>query len=81
VNSDYIFLETDSLEEGAMKHVICPICGSVCVKNGKTNAGTQRWLCKSCGLAFSPKISNAAKQLNIFLNWLFGKGTQADLPG
>ena len=30
-----------------MKHVICPICGSVCVKNGKTNAGTQRWLCES----------------------------------
>lgn len=64
-----------------MKHVICPICGSVCVKNGKTNAGTQRWLCRNCNLTFSPKIDNAAKRLWIFLDWLFGKGAQSDLPG
>ena len=64
-----------------MKHVICPICGSVCSKYGKTKAGSQRWFCKKCGLAFSPQIDNSAKQLQIFLDWLFSKGSQSDLPG
>ena len=64
-----------------MKHVICPICGSICSKYGKTKAGTQRWSCRDCNLAFSPKIDNAAKQLRIFLDWLFSKGTQSGLPG
>lgn len=74
-------LETVCLEEGIMKHVICPICGSVCTKHGKTNAGTQRWFCKGCNLAFSPKINNEAKQLKVFLKWLFSRQTQSDLPG
>ncbi len=64
-----------------MKHVICPICGSICIRYGKTNAGTQRWFCGECHFAFSPKINNETKQLQRFLKWLFGKGTQADLPG
>lgn len=64
-----------------MKHVICPICSGSCVKNGKTTAGSQRWLCKTCGLVFSPQIDNTAKQLHIFLNWLFSKKTQIEMPG
>lgn len=81
MNSGYIFLENNGLEEDVMKHVICPICGSVCSKYGKTKAGSQRWFCKKCGLAFSPQIDNSAKQLQIFLDWLFSKGSQSDLPG
>ena len=59
-----------------MKRVICPVCGSGCSKYGKTNAGTQRWFCGNCKMAFSPKIDNLTKQLNIFLKWLFSKDIQ-----
>ena len=64
-----------------MKHVICPVCGKSCVKNGTTKAGSQRWLCRSCKVAFTPKIDNSAKQLQIFLDWLFGKDSQKIMPG
>mgnify|MGYP001011767933 CR=1 FL=1 len=64
-----------------MKRVICPICNSCCSKYGKTNAGTQRWFCGNCKMAFSPKIDNLSKQLNIFLKWLFSKDIQKDMPG
>ena len=64
-----------------MKHVICPVCGNSCVKNGTTKAGSQRWLCKNCKVAFTPKIDNSAKQLQIFLDWLFGKDSQKIMPG
>ena len=64
-----------------MKRVICPICNSCCSKYGKTNAGTQRWFCGNCKMAFSPKIDNLTKQLNIFLKWLFSKDIQKYMPG
>ena len=64
-----------------MKHVVCPVCGNICIKYGKTSAGSQRWLCKSCSMAFSPQIDRSAKQLQIFLEWLFSKQTQAEMPG
>ncbi|MDO5331304.1 MAG: IS1249 family transposase [Bacillota bacterium] len=64
-----------------MKHVICPICNSVCVRNGKNKSGSQRWLCPSCKITFTPKIDNSAKQLQIFLNWLFSKDSQKTMPG
>ena len=64
-----------------MKHVICPICNSVCTKYGKTGAGSQRWFCRSCSMAFSSKIDNTAKQLKVFLSWLFSKETQREMPG
>ena len=64
-----------------MKRVICPVCGRGCSKYGKTNAGTQRWFCCNCKMAFSPKIDNLTKQLNIFLKWLFSKDIQKDMPG
>ena len=64
-----------------MKRVICPVCGSVCIKYGKNNVGTQRWFCKECRAAFSPKIDNSAKQLKTFLKWLFSRERQSDMPG
>ena len=64
-----------------MKHVLCPVCKNVCIRYGKTKAGSQRWYCKSCRTAFSPEIDNTAKQLKGFLNWLFGREIQSDMPG
>lgn len=64
-----------------MKQVICPICGSVCIKYGKNKSGTQRWFCKRCKSICTPKIDNSSKQLNIFLKWLFSKQTQREMPG
>jgi len=64
-----------------MKHVICPVCGSVCSKYGKTKAGTQRWLCKVCSLTFTPHIDNSTKKLQVFLKWLFSGKTQKEMPG
>ena len=74
-------LERVFREEDTMKHVICPVCGSVCIKYGKNTAGTPRWYCKRCKAAFSPKIDNSAKQLKVFLGWLFSKERQKDMPG
>ena len=64
-----------------MKHVICPVCGSICTKYGKTKAGTQRWRCKECSLTFTPHIDSSAKQLDSFLKWLFSGQTQKEMPG
>ena len=64
-----------------MKHVICPVCGDICVRNGKNKSGSQRWLCKSCDLTFTQKIESSSWQLKMFLDWLFGKGTQKEMPG
>lgn len=74
-------LKTIDLEEGIMKHVVCPACGSICTKYGKTKAGSQRWRCGTCSLTYSPKIDNTAKQLQIFLKWLFSRQTQKEMPG
>ena len=64
-----------------MKHVICPICSNHCTKYGKNKSGSQRWRCSSCKTIVTPKIDTSAKQLQVLLRWLFGKGTQKDLPG
>ncbi len=64
-----------------MKHVICPVCGSVCTKYGRNQSGSQRWFCKECSSVYTPKIDNSAKQLQVFLKWLFSKKTQAEMPG
>ena len=64
-----------------MKSVNCPICNKICVKNGRHRSGAQRWICKQCGITVTPKIDNSAKQLQIFLDWLFGKDSQNVLPG
>ncbi len=64
-----------------MKHAVCPYCGRVCIKYGKTRVGSQRWFCKTCSAAFTQKIDNSAKQLQVFLAWLFSKGIQREMPG
>ena len=64
-----------------MKHVICPVCGNICIKYGKNKSGSQRWICKKCKSINTPKIDNLTKQLNIFLKWLFSKDIQKDMPG
>lgn len=64
-----------------MNQVNCPICGNKCIKAGKTKAGSQRWLCKKCKSSITHKIDNTAKELQIFLNWLFGKESQSSMPG
>ena len=64
-----------------MNQVNCPIRGKKCVKSGKTKAGSQRWFCKSCKTSSTHKINNESKELQFFLNWLFGKESQAMMPG
>lgn len=64
-----------------MKHVICPVCSSVCIRYGKNRSGSQRWFCKECSISITPKIDNSSKQLTIFLDWLFSKNTQKSMPG
>ena len=64
-----------------MKQVNCPICGCKCGKYGKTKSGSQRWFCNSCKTAFTQKIDNNSKELQIFLDWLFGKESQSDMSG
>ena len=64
-----------------MKYVKCPLCDGDCIKYGTTKFGSQRWQCKKCGNVFTIKIDSSAKQLKSFLKWLFGKQTQAEMPG
>lgn len=64
-----------------MKHVICPVCNGICVRNGKNKSGSQRWLCQRCKIVITPKIDNSAKQLQVFLTWLFSKNSQKTMPG
>ena len=64
-----------------MKHVICPVCGSICIRYGKNRSGSQRWYCRSCSMVITPKIDNTVKLLRIFLKWLFSKQTQKEMPG
>lgn len=64
-----------------MNQVNCPVCGNKCVKSGRTKASTQRWLCKKCRSSLTHKIDNTSKELQIFLEWLFGKQAQSEMPG
>ena len=64
-----------------MRQVKCPVCSTKCTKYGKTNAGAQRWYCKECKVAFTQKIDNNAKEFKEFLDWLFSKNTQKEMPG
>ena len=69
------------MEEVEMNQVNCPVCGKKCVKSGKTKAGSQRWLCKSCKTSLTHKIDKDSKELQLFLNWLFSKDSQSEMPG
>ena len=74
-------LELVFMEDCVMKQVNCPVCNDKCIKHGKIKSGSQRWFCKSCKLAFTPKIDNDTKQLQQFLNWLFSKKVQSNMSG
>ncbi|WP_283171742.1 IS1249 family transposase [Curtanaerobium respiraculi] len=63
-----------------MNTVKCPVCGGKMVRNGRTAAGSQRWLCKSCRATSTHRIDNEAKLLRTFLGWLFSSRTQAEGP-
>ena len=56
-----------------MKKVICFVCGGICTKYGKNKSGNQRCIFHKRSSITTPKIDNNAKQLNIFLKWLFSK--------
>lgn len=64
-----------------MKAKKCPSCGSQMKRNGKTSAGSQRWRCGSCGASDVHKYDVGARDLQRFLAWLLGKGTQLEMPG
>ena len=51
------------------------------VRNGKTAAGRQRWLCKSCRATATHRIDNEAKLPSTFMNWLLSSKTQAEGRG
>ena len=61
--------------------VRCINCGFSCQKYGKTKAGSQRWHYKQCNITFTQTIDNTTKSFHRFLNWLFSKETQQDMPG
>ena len=64
-----------------MNQVRCFNCGNICIKNGKTKAGTQRWLCKECSATFTNPIDNSTKQFVQFQHWLFSKAVQKEMSG
>ena len=64
-----------------MKNVRCPNCGFSCRKHGRSNAGSQRWICKQCKCSFTNIITKDEVELQMFLKWLFGKNTQNEMPG
>ena len=64
-----------------MKHVICPSCGGGCIRYGKNKSGSQRWMCKECSAIITPKIDCSVRYLKMFLDWLFSKRTQKEMPG
>lgn len=62
-----------------MRTVKCPACGGKTKRNGKTNAGAQRWRCTACGASTTQRYSNKASMLALFLDWLLSKRTQAQM--
>ncbi|KAA1415003.1 IS1249 family transposase [Nocardioides humilatus] len=58
----------------------CVLCGARLKKNGTTSAGRTRWRCTSCGSSTTrarPDVTRRA-QLERFIAWLLGSGTQGD---
>ena len=64
-----------------MNQVRCFNCGNICVKNGKTKAGMQRWLCKEWSATFTNRIDNSTKQFVQFQHWVFSKAVQKEMFG
>lgn len=64
--------------KGAGNSGRCGVCATRLVKNGRTAAGTQRWLCPLCrssSVRRRPDVTRAA-QLEGFLGWLMSPTTQ-----
>lgn len=61
----------------------CLVCAATLVKNGRTNAGTQRWRCPNCGSSSVRRRDDVARrhQFVAFLEWLIGKHSQAEASG
>ena len=51
-----------------MRQIKCPDCNEKCIKHGVLKSGSQRWFCKHCKVAFTVKINNLSKELNLFVN-------------
>ena len=49
-----------------MRKIRCPYCGFSCRRHGKTSAGTQRWYCSNCKIAFTSKNDHQLKDFNLF---------------
>lgn len=64
-----------------MKHPLCPTCGSVMKRNGKSKTGSQRWRCTSCGSSKTHSNDTSARNLSSFVCWLLSKDAQIDMPG
>lgn len=64
-----------------MNQTKCILCGFPCEKYGRTKAGSQRWHCKLCNCTFTRKFDMSARYLEEFLDWLFSKRVQQDMPG
>lgn len=66
--------------DGSGNSTLCAVCGSRLKRNGKTTAGTQRWRCIDCGSSSVRRRPDLQRrsELNSFLQWLLGKGSQAD---
>lgn len=62
-----------------MKSVKCPACGGKTKRNGKTSSNATRWRCTSCGASTTQTYDNSAKLLELFLDWLLSKKTQAEM--
>lgn len=61
----------------------CLRCAAKLVKNGKTTAGTQRWVCPNCGASSLRKRPDLTRrhELDSFLAWLLGKLSQTEAAG
>ena len=64
-----------------MKKIRCPYCGFDCIKYGKTRIGRQRWRCKECHQVFTKPYDHTNSDFRLFLQWLFSKNVQKDMPG
>lgn len=63
----------------------CALCSGPLKRNGKTSAGSIRWRCKDCGASTSASAARSdvsrRHELNLFLGWLLGKASQAEVSG
>ena len=64
-----------------MRKIKCPYCGFDCIKYGKTRIGSQRWRCRECHQVFTKPYDHTNSDFRLFLQWLFSKNVQKDMPG